>query len=92
AKDAVPQEAGAQSQIQENAGHDLATGALLPERTKLKARIEKLKANGVGIKPYQDALSSIEESVAAKEPDEQIQKSIERLNSALDQQMQSKAA
>lgn len=74
------------------AADELAQGPLLAERSKLQARIEKLKADGVGIKPYQDALSSIEESVAAKEPDDQIQKSVARLNSALDQQMQSKAA
>jgi hypothetical protein len=71
---------------------ELAPGPYLTERTKLQGRIEKLKSDGVGIKPYQDALGLIEESVVGKEPDEQIQKSVERLNSALDQQMQSKAA
>jgi len=74
------------------AADELPPGPCLSERSKLKARIEKLQADGVGIKPYQDALGAIEESVVAKEPDEQIQKSVERLNSALDQQMQSKAA
>jgi hypothetical protein len=74
------------------AADELAPGPCLAERSKLQGRIEKLKADGVGIKPYQDALGAIEESVVAKEPDEQIQKSVERLNSALDQQMQSKAA
>ena len=74
------------------AADELTPGPYLTDRSKLKARIEKLKADGVGIKPYQDALGAIEESVVAKEPDEQIQKSVERLNSALDQQMQSKAA
>lgn len=74
------------------AAEELTPGPYMTERLKLKARIEKLKEDGVGIKPYQDALGSIEESVVAKEPDEQIQKSVERLNSALDHQMQSKAA
>jgi hypothetical protein len=74
------------------AADELVPGPYLNERSKLKVRIEKLQADGVGIKPYQDALSAIEESVNAKEPDEQIQKSVGRLNSALDQQMQSKAA
>ena len=83
---------GAISCLHVCAEEELAPGPSLAERTKLKERIEKLKADGVGVKPYQDALGSIEESIVAKESDEQVQKSVERLNSALDQQMKSKAA
>ncbi|MDZ4833933.1 MAG: CAP domain-containing protein [Candidatus Melainabacteria bacterium] len=65
----------------------LAPGPLLTKRTQILQYLNKAKSAGIGVRPYSEALDKIEAEVKEGKTEEEIKPQVDRLVSALAQQV-----
>src|ERR1700689_4092771 len=62
-------------------------GAFETELTKIAKEVSAAKEKGVGTKPYDDALSAIEQDIKSGKPENEIKKRLDSLDQALHAQL-----
>jgi len=66
---------------------ELAPGPCLDKRKEIVVFLDKARKAGIGVKPYELAMTNIEDSVKAGKPEDEIKKQVLSLISALQQQV-----